>query len=973
MDRDEPSQLDKSPSGSASPSSEEGSLANGEPARFDTPQAPSHFDAEKTEQAEGLFNSALLSIQLPMQMGSYLLREKVGEGGAGIVYRGLCSKTQRDVAVKLIRPEMLSSRMAMLRFEKESRLHSEVRHPNITDHIEFDSFNGHYFIVSEFVEGISLRDICIHYGALPTDFALIVAADLLRALAALHARSVVHRDVKPENVLAVFGSLNIEHASFASYQTLKLTDFGLARHIDQSESLAMTRQQATLGTPLYMAPEQQSESRAVDARSDVYGVGATLFHLLAGRPPFQADDAIALAELHRSERPVLLSLIDRSISEALANVVAKALEKEPGLRYDDAGEMLSDVERLIDGLPTSIRPYPATPETDNPQVKTYRFQWELDAPAGRLWPLVADTDRLNRALGLPLPEYSYRNRNGQREMVAEANFNGMKVRWQEHPFEWIRERQLSVLREFEAGPFAWVTSTVELEPLSGERTRLVHRFQVKPSGLLGRLVTRLQFGFLTPRALKKIYQRIERIANDASTSYACHAPYDKPVHLTAAQSKKLDDFADQLALKSGEPKLSQALSDYLRTVDDPAASRIRPGILARELDCGTESALELCMHSVPLGGLKMSWDVICPVCRIAASNVSSIERISSHSSCSFCDLEFEVDFSKSVELVFGVHPQIRDVDIGVYCIGGPFHSPHVIAQNRLSPGQQIDIGAKLETGSYRVGAPQLDHSWNLDVVPSSVQRSAVIDLAAQDRDESSLGTGPVSLRVVNNNDVEMVTRFERASDHRDAITAQAAAAHPAFRRLFPDQIVESESSLVEMQSAWLLAVWDGDSDRTIEEIGDMRMRDYWRKLHTSLIGAEGSGGELVDGSHDHICLVFQRAQDLIAAVGSFERQFETASEIPRSRFSMLIHSGEVITGSDSGQSRFYGVAIREIRKAVSGKRYATGKLMIGENLIDASEIAPLVEGLCSSPSPVETKTGFAYFQRKPDPPPGPEV
>ena len=935
--------------------------------RSDTPQAPSIFEADLTEATEVPFNhSPRIVLELPTRMGAYMLLEKVGEGGAGIVYRGLCSETQRAVAVKLIRPEMLASRIAMLRFEKESRLHSEIRHPNVTEHIEFDSFNGLYFIVSEFVEGISLRDICRNFGALPTDFALVIAADLLRALSALHDRSMVHRDVKPENVLAVFDSLNIDDASFMSYQTLKLTDFGLARHIDQSESLAMTRQQATLGTPLYMAPEQQYESRAVDARADVYGVGATLYHLLAGRPPFQADDAMALAELHRSERPVLLSRVDRSIGEALANVVAKSLEKEPGLRYDDAGAMLADIERLIDGRPTSIRPYPVTPETDNPQVKSYRFEWELDASTGRLWPLVSDTDRLNRALGLPLPEFSHRERDGQREMVAEAKFNGMKVRWQEHPFEWIRERQLSVLREFEAGPFTWVTSTVELHPLSGERTRLIHRFQVKPSGILGRLVTKLQFGYLTPRALKKIYQRIERIANDASSAYACHAPYDKPVHLTAEQSRRLDDFADQLALKSGDPKLSQALSDYLRTVDDPAASRIRPGILARELDCPADSALELCMHSVPLGGLKMSWDVICPVCRIAASNVSSIERISSHSSCNFCDLEFEVDFAKSVELVFGVHPDIRNVDIGVYCIGGPFHSPHVIAQNRLTAGQRLDIGAKLETGSYSVGAPQLVRSWNLDVVPSSVQRSAVIELAGDDGAEQELGTGPVSVRVVNHCDTEMVTRLERVSDERDAVTAQRAASHPAFRRLFPDQVVESESSLVEMQTAWILAVWDGDSERTIDEIGDMRMRSYWRKLHKSLIGSQGHNGELVEGSHDHVCIVYQRAKDLFNAIVELETQLIDGPEIPRSRFSVLAYGGEVISGSDSGQSRFYGLAIREVRKAIAANRCETGKLIVGEEQIRADEFAKLIDGLCSSKSPTELKNGFAFFERKPD-------
>ena len=484
-----------------------------------TPSSPSFFQTEVGENFGFSYNahSFFDLSQLPLKFAGYTLLKKIGEGGAGIVFlanpdpENSSASGYKNVALKMMRPETLARGRAVMRFEKESRLHSEIECPFVTKHLEFGSDRGVYFIASEFAEGCSLDKIIKRFSGLPAKESLRIIVDLLKALAAMHTSGLIHRDVKPANIIANFQNRSATDKNWPSdckgdlgeFAMAKLTDFGLARHVEQSESLAMTHQRTTLGTPLYMAPEQHFESRAVDARADVYAVGVTLYQMLAGKTPFSSNEHVELAEMHRIERPDSLAIARSGISEAINSVVMKALEKDPNLRYQHAHEMLADVERILDNQPIALSIQSKTPDAAHRSVKRYDFQWTLNAPPNLLWPLVADTDRFNRAIGLPAANFSYDHSDGRLSVFGDTKFNGMKIRWREHPFQWICERELSVLREFESGPFEWLKSTVELEPLVDKRTRLIHRIEVKPRGWFGRMLTPIQFGVLNQAVAKQ--------------------------------------------------------------------------------------------------------------------------------------------------------------------------------------------------------------------------------------------------------------------------------------------------------------------------------------------------------------------------------------------------------------------------------------------------------------------------------------
>jgi CheY-like chemotaxis protein len=264
--------------------------------------------------------------------GRYELRAVVGAGGMGSVYRARDHELEDDVALKMLLPALMTDRTLVERFKQEIRLARRITHPNVVRTHDLGEWEGIYFLTMEFVEGMTVRDLIDSRGQLGVSATMAIGTQLAEALAVAHAQGVVHRDIKPQNLL-----LDQEGV-------LKVMDFGVARLAERKSTL--TEAGLVVGTPAYMAPEQLL-AEAVDARSDLYAAGVVLYECLTGQLPFDADSPISLIAKLLHEEADAPTTINRDIPAPLSELVLNLLAKKPDDRIQSASDMgrrLKEVE-----------------------------------------------------------------------------------------------------------------------------------------------------------------------------------------------------------------------------------------------------------------------------------------------------------------------------------------------------------------------------------------------------------------------------------------------------------------------------------------------------------------------------------------------------------------------------------------------------------------------------------------------------
>jgi len=263
----------------------------------------------------------------------YTIERELGAGGMATVYLAHDIKHDRKVAVKVLRPE-LAAVLGTERFLQEIKIAAQLHHPHILQLYDSGEADGFLYYVMPYVKGESLRDRLTKEGELPIADAVRVLKEVVDALAKAHSEGVVHRDIKPDNVM-----ISDRHAV--------VTDFGIAKAVSE----ATGRQQLTtagvaLGTPAYMAPEQAAADPHIDHRADIYAVGALAYELLTGRPPFTGTTQQAVLAAHVTQTPELITNHRETVSSALAQLVMKCLEKKPADRWQTAEEMLQQLEAM---------------------------------------------------------------------------------------------------------------------------------------------------------------------------------------------------------------------------------------------------------------------------------------------------------------------------------------------------------------------------------------------------------------------------------------------------------------------------------------------------------------------------------------------------------------------------------------------------------------------------------------------------
>ena len=261
----------------------------------------------------------------------YEMLEKIGEGGMATVYKARCNILKRYVAVKVLREEFTTDEEFIRRFNTEAQAAASLTHPNIVSIFDVGHEDNVYYIVMELVQGKTLKEIINEDGVLPWKWSVNIAIQVASALETAHKNNIVHRDIKPHNIIITEDGI------------AKVTDFGIAKAVSNSTITAFG---TTIGSVHYFSPEH-ARGGYTDAKSDIYSLGVVMYEMLTGRVPFDADTPVSIALKHMQEKPVEPMKLNPSIPFAINKIIMKAMEKEPSLRYQNATEMLKDLSMAL--------------------------------------------------------------------------------------------------------------------------------------------------------------------------------------------------------------------------------------------------------------------------------------------------------------------------------------------------------------------------------------------------------------------------------------------------------------------------------------------------------------------------------------------------------------------------------------------------------------------------------------------------
>src|SRR6516162_795599 len=278
----------------------------------------------------------------------YQLQDTLGQDGIFTMYRGWDTQMDRVAAVKVLREVYSTDPKFVRRFQVEAKAASALQHPNIVQVYDYRQTDGNYFIVMELVEGTDLRRYLRSRGVLDVDRAIIIAHDVALGLGAAHRRDIVHRDVKPQNVLVGRGG------------SIKLTDFGIASVYKDINAERLTTTGMTLGTVQYYAPEQ-AQGEIVSPAADVYALGIVMYEMVTGHPPFDGESPVAVAMQHIQDVPTPPREVNPNLTPSLEEIILRCLEKVPEMRFRDGSQLARALEALAESEPGEYTATPYTP------------------------------------------------------------------------------------------------------------------------------------------------------------------------------------------------------------------------------------------------------------------------------------------------------------------------------------------------------------------------------------------------------------------------------------------------------------------------------------------------------------------------------------------------------------------------------------------------------------------------------------
>ncbi|MFQ5775878.1 MAG: adenylate/guanylate cyclase domain-containing protein [Kiloniellaceae bacterium] len=569
-----------------------------------------------------------------------------------------------------------------------------------------------------------------------------------------------------------------------------------------------------------------------------------------------------------------------------------------------------------------------------PQRRT--FVWRFASPREAIWPILADTARFNEAAKLPkhtieeIPQ-----RDGSVRYIGRARRGPFALEWREKPVNWVANRWFEHCRYFRSGPLKSLCATFVLAD-EGAGSRGEYTIEARPANPLGRLILSTRFFESTARTFGALADDAARFALGESPIPFRYRPPEIPQPVrarVAAMAARIED--------SGRGHgLAQRLAEHVMGAQEVDLVHLRPLKLARDWGADPRHVIELCLEAVRAGMLALRWDLLCPRCRIAKAAVAALDQLPRGAHCATCNIPYDADFSKNVELSFSPAPAVRPIEAGEYCLFGPMSTPHIWIHLTLGPGEERRVAADLAPGPYRLRTlepgPEIDIDWSGGGFPEVIIEA--------DRIRAGAPAEPGEAVLSNRSGRELTAIVEELHWVRDALTADRVTAMQAFRDLFSDQVLRPGDEVSIRRVALMFTDLRG-STALYSDVGDASAYHLVRE-HFAFLAAivRAHNGAVVKTIGDAIMAAFGDPADALGAALEVQREVTAFNQGSGGRALVIklgLHEGPCIAVTLNGRLDYFGSSVNMAARLQAQSR--GGDIVLSRAFAEDSAVRPLLD------------------------------
>lgn len=565
-------------------------------------------------------------------------------------------------------------------------------------------------------------------------------------------------------------------------------------------------------------------------------------------------------------------------------------------------------------------------------INTETF-FDLPFPRSVVWSVFSRTDWLNRSLGLPTVTYKTEPlAGGGSAIFAAAKFSGMALRWREWPFEWNEPEFHLVRREFLSGPLREFLGGIEFMETPGGGTRLRAHSRLTPRSPLGHWLART---VIAPKAVREMTRAVAHAQKFLAGAVLLPLP---KLPVAPVNEIVLRERTEALRKAGGDAVAVERFADWLRSVPDVELTHIRPKALARSWNADIWETLRLLLLGAHNGLLLFRWEVLCPNCRSArAPLTTNLAEVKREAHCDVCQIRFDAEFDKSVELKFTVHPSVRKISDQTFCLAGPGGKPHVLRQLLLQPGETRDWKWPANSAGLRLRSPQVKQT----LACESITGQGIGRIECRS-DNFEFFADPKSggWKISNPNSFPIQVGLEQTKWSDDILTAAAVTNWQVFRDLFAAEVVAPGEQIAVGEQSLLFTDLRG-STAMYHDLGDARAYAQVRN-HFSVLNAaiQKNHGGIVKTIGDAVMAAFSNPGDAFAAAEMmFVGIAETNRNSPERQQLVLkagLHVGSCLAVNANDRLDYFGTAVNLAARLADYSR--GGELVISDETFLRAEV-----------------------------------